>query len=215
MKTAIDGAGRVAHNRKTNIWIALIICYLTINFGFSSWLNSLGTYSSYVFEVILILISVSFSIKKLKTSFLINKRIILMSIFSFMAGWLVFKLAGWINIGIPFNIETIETMLLLLVVAPIFEEFIFRFFIWKPLENRRRLNPLIITSILFSYSHLHPIWHLPSLFHNFLYYQTAYTFLLAMACGYSVLKYNSLLGAILIHFMFNAGFYFASVTGIL
>ena len=48
-------------------------------------------------------------------------------------GYIVFKVAGALRIPIPFNLSGIETVVFLLVIAPILEEAIFRFFAWKPI----------------------------------------------------------------------------------
>ena len=191
-------------------WSLLLLAYLIVRFFFTHWLDSLGTYSSYILEFTLIAIAFSFDVSQLFSQFKLNKKLCLLALLFAPFGFIVYKLAYVLQIAIPFDLKGTETLFFLLIIAPILEESIFRFFIWTPLEKMHRTLAYFTTSILFSYSHFHAVWFVPEAVQGFIYYQTAYTFLLALACGYSVLRYSSLAGAMLIHFLFNLGFYLAS-----
>ncbi|MCB0349385.1 MAG: CPBP family intramembrane metalloprotease, partial [Bdellovibrionales bacterium] len=68
------------------------------------------------------------------------------------------------------------------------------------------------TSVLFSYSHFHAFWFIAPDIKAFIYYQTVYTLGLGLACGYAVYKHKSLGGAMLIHGLFNLGFYVGALS---
>ena len=196
---------------KSWAWAILLLTYLVIRFLFTGWLDSFSPYASYFLEIILVVVAAFLAGLNFFSQFKINKTLLFISLAALLLGFLIFKGAGVLNISIPFDLKGTETIIFLLIVAPILEELIFRFFAWKPIENLNKNLALPLSSILFSYSHLHAIWFMPQEVHNFIYYQTAYTLVLAYACGFSIFRYRSLAGAILIHFMFNFGFYLGSL----
>jgi membrane protease YdiL (CAAX protease family) len=111
------------------------------------------------------------------------------------------------------DIKSKETAFFLLAVAPILEELVFRFTLFAAIKRATdETKAWIITSLLFSYSHLHAIWFVPTEYSKFLIYQTAYTLPLGLVCGFMVRKRGSLIAAILVHAAFNLGFYFAFMT---
>jgi len=189
----------------------LLAIYLVVRFFCTKWLDSLGGYSSYYFEVILVTISLVLLRQKVKEMFTLSQSLYYYSAAALACGYLVFKGAGSLQIGLPFDLSSKELLFFLLIVAPILEELIFRFFCWQPLAKINKSLALLTTSLLFSYSHFHSFWFVPTEYQGFIYYQTAYTLILGLACGYAIWRYNSLLGAILIHFAFNFGFLLGSI----
>lgn len=196
---------------RLTIWYILVSFYLVIRFGFTTQLDALGNYGSYIFEVICVSVAIGLFGKKIFSTVKIFKSVSYGMIIGLGAGFGIFKLAGVLSIAIPFDLKGTETVLFLLVVAPILEEAIFRFLVWQPIQyiSQRPIIALVSTSLIFSYSHLHAIWFVPPEVHKFIIYQTVYTFLLGLTCGYYVYRYSSLACAILIHFAFNLGFYLA------
>ncbi len=192
--------------------ITLALIYLVVRFGFTQTLDSLGTYASYIFEVECVVIALILQRKNIlewlafKGNFTRNLPLALAS------GFAIFKLAQIFGIVIPFDLRSREIIFFLLAVAPILEELLFRFLLWKPIQilTRRPVMALLGTSLLFSYSHLHAIWFVPEEFHRFVVFQTVYTLFLAFVCGHSVYKHRSLSGAMALHFAFNLGFFLAS-----
>lgn len=184
-----------------------MLFYLIVRFGFTPWLDGLGEYSSYLFEGAIVALSITLNWKKFSKLWNFPKVLILFGCGSLLFGFLTFKEAQFFPIQIPIDFSSVETLLFLLLVAPLLEELIFRFFIWQPLSRINTLTAYLGTSAIFSCSHFHSFWFVPTEFHPFIYYQTIYTFFLALACGYSVWKFKSLSGAIWIHFGFNLGFY--------
>lgn len=189
----------------------LALVYLFLRFFLTTWLDSIAAYSSYILEVILVTISLFIIKPKIKFKQTLTRNKCLTYLGLLISGFLVFRGAGLFSITIPFNLNETETIIFLLIVAPLLEELIFRFFLWNafPLFGQKAI--LIITSLLFSYSHLHAIWYVPEQIKSFVYYQTIYTLILGFTCGYVVFKNRSLMTAIFIHFFFNLGFYLASL----
>lgn len=191
---------------------ALAVFYLVVRFFFARHLDAIGPYTSYAFELLLIGAACFLTRRQISVYFTVSQRVIVMSLLALPAGYLIYEAASPLGIFIPFQLDSTETVFFLLVVAPFIEEFIFRYVLWRPLETL--VHPVaayVVTSLLFAFSHFHSFWFVGEDFRGFIYYQTAYTFVLALACGYSMLKRHSLLGAILIHFFFNLGFYFGFV----
>ncbi|MBK7961601.1 MAG: CPBP family intramembrane metalloprotease [Bdellovibrionales bacterium] len=195
-------------------WIALAFLYLVIRFGLTVQLDSFGEYASYFFETALVLIAIVLTGKSFFEMFAVRRSVLFGAFGTSIAGFAIYKLATTVGILIPFDLQGKETILMLLLVAPILEEFIFRFFLWQPIDSliKRPVFTWSITSLIFSYSHLHTIWFVPAEIHPFIILQTIYTLALGFACGYFVFRQKSILGAILLHFFFNLGFYLASLN---
>ena len=200
-------------NTRSIFWTLLAIIYLVTRFVFTQKLDSMGTYASYVFEVADVGIVILLAGRTFFNYFSISKVALFGAAGSLVAGIAVFRAAGFLSIQIPFDLKGTETLLFLLLIAPVLEELIFRFFLWQPIDRltRKPLIPWISTSILFSYSHLHAMWFVPKEIQSFIVYQTIYTLFLGLASGYFVFKYRSIAGAIAIHFTFNLGFYLGSL----
>lgn len=194
-------------------WIALVCIYIIVRFLFTKWLDSLGNYASYIFEVADVTVAAILAGRSLFDRCKVNKFVAIGMFGSLLGGFAVFKIAGLSGIAIPFDLTGTETIVLLLIVAPILEESLFRFFIWEPLSWLS--NPVyawVLTSLIFSYSHLHAIWFVPKEIQSFVLYQTVYTLGLGLTSGFFVFRFRSVLGAVAIHFSFNLGFYLASLT---
>jgi membrane protease YdiL (CAAX protease family) len=189
----------------------LLAVYLVVRFFCTQWLDSLGGYTSYYFEIFLVTVSCGLLWPQVRGMFTLSKSLYIFFAGALIAGYLVFKGTGILQITVPFDLTNNELRFFLLIVAPILEELIFRFFCWQPFEKINKSVALITTSLLFSYSHFHSFWFVPAEYQGFIFYQTAYTLILGLACGYSIWRYNSLLGAIFIHFAFNFGFFLSSI----
>lgn len=193
--------------------IVMALAYIVIRFFYTKELDRLGTNASYYFEVILVCISIANFWNKFKNLIHINYKIVKISLVSFFMGVGIYLFALQLGVLIPFNFRDRESLLFLLIIAPVLEELIFRFFIWSAIYTIKKdlLIALYSTSIIFSYSHFHSIWFVPNEYRGFIFFQSCYTLILGFACGYSLWRYNSLLGSILIHFVFNLGFYLGFV----
>jgi membrane protease YdiL (CAAX protease family) len=192
----------------------LTLVYLIIRFAFTSQLDALGMYSSYIFEVTCMVIAIALVGKKMISNLSFTKPALYCAPTSLAAGFGIYKMAGALGILIPFNFTDTESLIFLLLVAPILEEAVFRFFLWQSIQIsiRNRVITLVLTSLIFSYSHLHAIWFVAPEIQNFVIYQASYTLPLGLACGLFVYRYASLTSAIVLHFAFNLGFYIASLS---
>ncbi len=199
------------HARSYSI-ATLALIYLVLRFGFTRQLDALGPYAAYLMEVGFVIIALGIVGRPSLRAFKLPRAAFYYFPLALAAGYGIFIAAGYSGVPIPFDLVGTETVLFLLLVAPILEELIFRFLLWQPVQalTGRAWLALIFTAFLFSYSHLHAIWFVPPVIHSFIIYQTAYTLALGVACGYFVYRYNSVTGAMMIHFAFNLGFYLAS-----
>ena len=177
---------------------------------FVFWRN-LEAFYSYLFECIFVF-SVYFFFKA-QVRFLFLKEDLYFSFLpALIGGFLIHQLATRSGIVIPFNLSSPETIFLLLILAPILEEFIFRMALWEPLSVlfKSKSNVLILTSVLFSLGHFMAFFVVPYEYRVFVLYQTLYVILLGLACGWRRWVTGSVLSAIFLHFGFNLGFLIAA-----
>lgn len=196
------------------IWALLAVLYLVIRFIFTVQLDSFGPYSSYIFETIDVGLAFALAGRTVIGYWRVSRLVLVAATGSLVMGFAIFRSAGLAGIAIPFDLNGGETLVFLLLVAPVLEELIFRFFLWQPIEAlaKNSFVAWLATSLIFSYAHLHAIWNVPSSIHPFIAYQTVYTLFLGLGCGYFVFRGRSLAGAIAVHFAFNLGFYLASLV---
>ena len=120
------------------------------------------------------------------------------------------QLNSWI---VPLDFQSIQTVVLLLIVAPILEEFIYRYALWNAIERVGNVRiSFALTSVLFSLSHFYAYFFVPEEYKGFVTFQAIYTLGLALTCGYQRMKKNSVFPAIVLHFLFNLGFYIAGYS---
>lgn len=111
--------------------IFILFGYFLGRFFLSSWLDSLGVYSSYYFELIVLLLFFGLNYKVIFSKFKINwSRAYVLPVFCIL-GFAIYYLLMPLGIDLPLDISSSETLFFLLLVVPILEECIFRFFIWK------------------------------------------------------------------------------------
>jgi membrane protease YdiL (CAAX protease family) len=169
-------------------------------------------YFSYGFEVIFV--ALAFWVYRKNFSF--NRKFDQydsLSVFlGFVAGFLTYKSANSLNLIVPFDFTALQTILFLLVVAPILEELIFRMALWEAFASLWNNIWFVIatTSFLFALGHFTAYWFVPNELKPFVYFQTTYVFMLAIALGWQRQRKNNLASAMALHFLFNLGFYFGS-----
>ncbi len=195
-------------NRLRWWWAGMAVAYLVIRFLMTTQLDALGPYAAYVFEASLVSVAAWLGLKDMRPFFRFYRSLVWGTGLAAIAGFTIIFLAKRFSILVPFDFGGLEILVFLLLVAPVLEEAIFRFFLWQPCEvHGSRPLAWMLTSFIFAYSHLHAIWFVPPEIHPFVLYQTAYTLVLGLGCGYFVFREKSLVGAILVHFAFNLGFY--------
>lgn len=194
----------------TYLLMGLAAFYLSVRFGAAKQLDAMGAYTSYLFEIGLVGFAVLLLRPRLTLRPLLKPMTLLISFASLAAGFAVLKIARLGAIAVPMNVNDKETVIFLLAVAPVLEELIFRFMLFKPIERVWNAKVAVVaTSLLFSYSHLHAIWFVPPEYDKFIIFQAIYTLPLAFACGWMIRRQKSLLSSMLVHAMFNLGFFLA------
>lgn len=184
-----------------------LVIFLSIEYGFRTRIESSGPYTSYLIEVLFVLI-VAFGWKGfrfLRSSPGWSGSANLALMFGF--GIAARALCTPLEVGTPFDLSSPETILFLVVVGPILEEFVFRGVLMRLMRDivLSRYLIILMSAIAFSYSHFQILFETPENLHGFIQYQAVYTFFLGLACGYFAVTYG-LLWAILGHFLFNFGF---------
>jgi membrane protease YdiL (CAAX protease family) len=194
-------------------WAIVIISLyiLGIMVAESFFWNNYSVYYSYLFEVIIVvgawfLIHPTVIWKKLEHNSFTTVTL------SFFLGLIVFHLAKPMKLFVPFDFKSNETLVLLLVVAPILEEAIFRMALWDAFRQftKNHFALIAITSFLFMAGHLSAYWFVSDEYKGFVLYQAAYVVLLGFLTGVSRLKTESLNSPVLTHFVFNFGFFLSA-----
>lgn len=193
--------------------ILILGIYILVKYCFTQQLDSIGAYTAYIFEAAFVLIVGLYYRKRIGFHFRFLTELKMSFIPALIVGFIVFLLAKPLNISIPFDLKSSETVLFLLVIAPILEEFIFRMALWQPLVDifKKPNYALIITSLVFAYAHFHSYWFVPEQFYPFIYYQSLYVIPLALYCGYRLMKTGSIVSPIAVHLGFNLGFFLGSL----
>jgi membrane protease YdiL (CAAX protease family) len=200
---------------KQSDYIKIFACFLALVFYlgeiiFRGQIEAVSMYGIYFFEALWVL-AVYFVFRKI--SWLNREKIIPSLVLIFVTAVLgasVHVLATINDILIPFDLDNAETILFLILLGPVLEEFVFRYGFWSIFESliKSRWILILITAVLFSFSHFQLISEFPPEIHGFIHYQSAYTFVLGVFCGY-LRAYSGLSIAITAHILFNLGFYLA------
>jgi len=193
---------------------SLIIFYFLV-----AWLYPWGDYQinstisiSYLWDMIFVLGASAYL--RLTPKFNIEKSILIrLPIIALFASICIY-ISNWLNLSAPFRyIENI--ILQILILAPIIEELIFRHAIFGLLQKNipNEKLQLLIGSALFSLSHAHALWFLPTEFHSFIYLQLSYTFVMGWIVTKARMSSGGILEPIILHFVFNLLFYISVQKG--
>jgi membrane protease YdiL (CAAX protease family) len=130
-----------------------------------------------------------------------------------LMGFGVYRLANFSGISIPFDFKSLELVFMLLLIAPILEELIFRFALWELVDDliQNKEIQIWISAILFSVGHLITIFMISPDFRPFVLYQAMYVIILSIGAAKMRQESKGIIGSILVHFFFNFGFYLASL----
>lgn len=191
--------------------VGFLAAYFGIRWGMDqSFWQTLSPYYAYGFEILFV--AVALLVYRGRCGFRLNPgQLWLPFIFLFVGGWAIYELAIYANLTIPFDLQGGETIFLLLILAPVLEELLFRFALWEPAKDlwKKDSTVLIATTAFFSFGHLTALWTVPVEYRSFVLYQTLYVVVLGLACGWVRLAANSLAAPMLLHFAFNLGFFLA------
>ncbi len=183
--------------------------YLFLRVISPQYLDSVHIYASYAFELAMVLWALARLSARSEFYFKPSKQLGAITLLLALAGWGAHSGATQLGLVVPFDTSSLETKVFLLVVAPVLEELLFRQTFWKQFESIRlpKMGVWMLTSIFFSLAHLNAIRFVPSDLYTFIYYQTVYTLLLGLACGWAREKQTSVAPSILLHAAFNLGFF--------
>lgn len=194
--------------------IPIIILYFAVSwfFPWDIWQGKSTISISYIWDVLFVgsIIFLYRIIPKLGNFQGIIPRIIA----TIGLGFFSLFIAKVLSLSAPFKyIEHI--VIQLLVLAPIVEEFVFRFAFMGMMEKfwESRKKIFLFNSCLFSLSHAPAIWYLPKEFHPFIYWQIVYTFALGWLLAKAKVRSGGIVEPMLLHFSFNLIFYFGVNKG--
>lgn len=195
----------------------IILFYLTIRIGLNSYWEMVNPLYSYLFEICFVISTYLVFRKKREINlfkFELNQKNIIRLLPWPFVGYVIYRLALKSTILIPFDFSSYTLVFLLLIFAPILEEFVFRFALWEAVSDYVKSEELQvwISSILFSFGHLASMYMLPPDFRPFVLYQSVYVIILGIGVSQMRIKTGSIFGSIIIHFLFNLGFYVGSLV---
>lgn len=191
----------------------LILAYVTVRYLFDPFWRAVSPWSSYAFEALFV--AGAYALFRGRVRWRVTPG---ESVAGFLpalvSGFCVYWLAVFSGVAVPFDLRDGETLLLLLFLAPVLEELVFRMALW---ESIRELWPnpaavLILTTALFSLGHLMALWSVPFDYRSFVLYQSLYVILLGLWMGWRRQVTGALGAPLAIHFGFNLGFYLAFVS---
>lgn len=187
--------------------VALLILYFGVEYFHWFSVEAISAHAIYFFEAIWVaLVWIIFKKIGLIGKWSIKSSACLVVLLPF--GWIVHAFARQQGIVIPFDFSSTETILFLLLIGPVLEELVFRGAMWRLIEvcYSKTFLLILITSLIFSYSHYQAVFSVPDEYKPFIYYQTAYTFVLSLICARLRIRIG-LVGAIIAHILFNLGFW--------
>lgn len=205
----------VSNSRRTPIVaVTLLSLFVALRFLYPEVLDSIHDYASYLFEVAFVAATLALLPNREKERAISSRRPTWGFLVTATAGFGVFRIAGTLGLAMPFDLGSPLTLLMLLLIGPVLEEFLFRGAIWRLLQGLRSPTKVawLTTSVLFSLSHFMAWFRVPEEWHPFILYQTAYTLMLGLYCGSLREKTGSLAAPTVVHLVFNLGFYLGSLS---
>jgi len=186
--------------------------YILVRFVFDAYWRTITPYAAYGFEAGFVLAVGIYFGSRIQYFKFQKDQLLYDFLFPLLGGLAIYKLGTYSGISIPFDLSSYETLFILLLLAPVLEELIFRMALWEPLKElcKSPSQLLISTSLLFSIGHFMALWNVPEQYRIFVLYQTLYVILLGLGAGWRRMQTNSVSAAIYVHFSFNLGFFLAS-----
>ena len=200
-------------SRKVSLLRSALLLVLYFGVEYFHWFSveAISTHAIYFFEVIWVaLVCIIFKNVGFAGKWTLNTAGGVVALLPL--GWTTHFFARQQGMLIPFDFRSSETILFLLLIGPVLEEFVFRGAMWKLIEAwcSKSFVLILLTSLIFSYSHYQAVFSVPEEYKSFIYYQTAYTFILAFICAWLRLS-TGLIAAIVAHLLFNFGFWLGRV----
>ena len=196
--------------QKDRLRLGLLVGFLGLRLGleYGFW-RTISPYYSYAFELAFIILIIKVYPGSITLGSIKNTQTPMGLFVALASGGLICKLIASAGIAIPWDVNQLEVVFLLLLLAPVLEELIFRYALWELLKLPRFTvaERIVWSSGIFSLGHFVAFLTIPEMFKPFLVCQVLYVILLGLACGYERERSRGVLGPILIHFCFNFGFY--------
>ncbi|MGE4233004.1 MAG: lysostaphin resistance A-like protein [Bacteriovoracia bacterium] len=200
-------------NLQKLIFAGIVIFYLCSRFVFGRFIDSFGAYASYAFESLFcIVVIATFFRNKFKLFSKPSKFVVAQIILAPAIGYLIYSVMVTFRMAFPFDLRNSELIVLLLVVGPILEEFIFRQALFFPLEDllKKPILAVFSTAAIFSFSHFYAYSFVPDQIKSFVLYQTGYTLFLGLWWGSLYARTRAISWTILAHIGLNFGFWLGS-----
>lgn len=193
--------------------LALIASYLAIRWGLDPYWREISQYYSYAYELIFSLVVGWCYRHELKFKIKWSQEFRVGFLPALLGGALIYKLITFSGITVPFDFQSFELIFLLLILAPVLEELLFRMALWETSQKVFKSAPvtLVMTTLFFSVGHLMALWHIPAPYKPFVLIQTLYVIFLGLGAGYRRIQSGTFLAGILVHFAFNLGFFLAAL----
>lgn len=201
-------------NSKKRLSLGILIAYALIRFGLDHAWRQVSPYYSYGFEF-LFAWAVGYTFRRdLKLKLRFGRELRLGFLPALLGGFAIFKLIELSTLSVPFDFHSVETLALLLALAPTLEELLFRMALWEPAEKLlgSPAATLVVTTVLFSMGHLMALFTVPGQFKPFVLIQSLYVMMLGLGAGYRRIRSGTFLAGTIVHFGFNLGFVLAAVT---
>jgi membrane protease YdiL (CAAX protease family) len=195
------------------ISLSLLIVFIVLRTSVDIYQINISETVLYALEVFYVSVVYFIYRKEVRIISALRKKDGITSLLFCVFGFFVFKASSILGISIPLDLRSSETIFLLLIVAPLLEEFIYRLAFWKSLEeiSSNKVFLVLITSLLFSIGHFTAYFFVPAEFKPFIVYQTVYVFWLALLLGTIRASTQAISTPVLFHFLFNLGFLLGSL----
>ena len=191
--------------------VLLLLLYIVPRFFFFHWFEKIPEYNGYGIEALYCAVLFWIYRQDLQLRFALEWRKFFLFLLQFFFGFVVFFFGQYAQILFPWDFSDHATVLALLFVGPVLEEAIFRQALWVPFTKvfSRKRNVVIASAVLFSIAHGLAWFLVPQELRPFVVFQVIYTALLGLFWGWQRLRTGSLLFVILLHLLFNSGFWIA------
>lgn len=177
--------------------------------------NKLDTYGVYYFELMIVIIGSILYFKDFNWKMPWKLEVKGVSSYfktllvTFLCGFFVHRISVVFDLKISFDMTAASTVVLLLVIAPILEELLFRQTLWalwwQIIPSKWII--CVITAAMFAYGHFYSVFIVPSEYHPFLYVQTTYAFIFGIWFAHRYSKHKNIFTSMGMHFSFNLAFY--------
>ena len=192
----------------------LIVLFFLVRYPLQETLYSINEWGTYFFEIFFIILTLVIFRKNRGHFNKLNFKDLALLLLAFGFGISVRGSMNPLGLYLPWALDNWPDIIMLLAAGPILEELLYRQAFWILIEKITKNTWAIIatTTLLFALGHLYPYMHVDPFFKTFVLYQTTYTLILGLLCGSVYSRGKNILSPILIHIVFNLGFYLAHLA---